>query len=93
MANAPVCNVSISPQPGNPQSPKSIAPNATLPQVIQILNNVLFKGNFVEDKSKRQTTTVRIFDPDDHSIYVDVQQITALTLVNNQTGQTIHWRQ
>jgi len=35
----------------------------------------------------RETTSVRVFNPDDDTQYVDVDRITSLTVRNDQTGE------
>lgn len=98
MANAPFCNVEIAKPTATPHSPKGlqpIPPNATLQQVIHIVNNnfnQLIKGNYTEDRAARQSVITRIYDPADHSVYVDVRQITGVLFVNPLTGQTVTWR-
>ena len=37
--------------------------------------------------------TQRIYNPQDHTQYVDVQQITGLTFQDSLTGQRINWTQ
>jgi len=51
-------------------------------------------SNFTEVPNSRQTTTTRIYDPNDptNQTYVDVKQITVLNFAN-KTGQTIVWSQ
>lgn len=98
MANAPYCNVTVATPPGKPVSSKGlqqIPPTATQQQAYQIINNnfsQLIKGNYTENKSARQTQIVRIFDPSDSSVYVDVSQIVNVQFVNQTTGQVINWR-
>ena len=51
-------------------------------------------SNFTEVPNSRQTTTTRIYDPNDptNQTYVDVQQITAINFAN-KAGQTVKWKQ
>ena len=51
-------------------------------------------SNFAEVPNSRQTTTTRIYDPNDptNQTYVDVKQITALDFAN-KAGQTVKWKQ
>lgn len=41
----------------------------------------------------QKTQTIRITDPNDSTVYVDVEQITALTLYDPITNQTWTWTQ
>lgn len=41
----------------------------------------------------RQTKTTRIFDPNDKTVFVDVEQVTSLTLQDKTTQQTLTWNQ
>lgn len=50
-------------------------------------------SNFQELTAKRTTTTTKIYDPKDNTVYVEVKQITGLTFVNKVTGQEITWAQ
>lgn len=100
MANAPYCNVSIATPAGDPKKPGSgiqaIPNGATIQQIIRIINNnfqTLATGNSKEFLPARQVTITRIFDPSDSNVYVDVRQITGMTFVNQNTGQTITWAQ
>lgn len=51
------------------------------------------QANFTEIRANRVTQTVRVFNPQDHNQFVDVQQITGLTFLDPQTKQTIVWSQ
>lgn len=99
MADAPYCNVDIASPKADPHKVgglQLIPKGATLQQAITIINNNfnnIMKGNFVEDRTKRQTILTRIFDPADGSVYVDVRQIVGTVWVNGTTGQTVTWRQ
>lgn len=100
MATAPYCNVSIARPGGDPKKPgggiQQIPPGATLQQITNIVNNNFRNmqgGHYTEDRSLRQTTITRIFDPSDSSVYVDVEQITGMFFVNDLTGQIMSWRQ
>lgn len=48
--------------------------------------------NFVEDRPKRVTKTVRVFDPNDDTQYIDVEQIVGVHFTNPATSQTIAWK-
>lgn len=50
-------------------------------------------GNYREDPARRVSKTVRVFNPQDSSQYVDVKQIVRLTFVDPVTGRTITWSQ
>lgn len=97
MVDVPYCNVEIARPEAKPQSSGGIAPipsGTSWQQAISIINNnfnKLIKGNYVEDKSARQTQVVRIYDPSNKSSFVDVRQITSAKWVNTTTGQTIVW--
>ena len=41
----------------------------------------------------QKTQVIRIFDPNDNTVFVDVEQITALTLYDPVTKQTWQWTQ
>jgi hypothetical protein len=49
-------------------------------------------GNFVEQRQLRVTKKVRVFNPQDHTQFVDVEQITSQTF-RNGLGQTLSWSQ
>lgn len=49
-------------------------------------------GNFVEVPGTRQTSTKRIYNPDDNSQYVDITQITGLTF-KDAAGNTLVFKQ
>jgi hypothetical protein len=96
-AAAPYCNVTIS-LPGGapvmPTGPQRLPPNPSFDQITNIVNNnftILSTGNYVENKAKRVSQTVRIFDPGGSGAYIDVNQIISFTLVNQNTGQTVVW--
>lgn len=98
MATAPFCNVTVAKPEGKPVSPKGIQhipPNATIQQITNIVNNnfqQLIKGNYVENRAARQVQIVRIFDPADHTSFVDVRQVVAVEFLNSTTGQVIRWK-
>ncbi len=46
----------------------------------------LNEGNFVE--SNRTTQVVRIYNPNDSSQWVDVEEITGLTMTDKKSGQS-----
>lgn len=51
------------------------------------------QANFQEVVQKRVTQKIRVFNANDKTQYVDVQQITGLTFVDPANGQTINWSQ
>jgi hypothetical protein len=78
----------------------------TMRQIIQAMTNQTGGGggggpgtvstvqaNFQENKSKRVVQTVRVYNPNDKTQFVDVKQITGLTFENRLTKQTITWAQ
>lgn len=97
MTTTPYCNVEVatpSAKPGSPKGFQTIPAGASLTQITNIINNNfknLISGAYVEDKSLRTANIVRIFDPADHSSFVDVNQITRAIWVNTTTGQRIVW--
>lgn len=102
MPNAPVCNVKgVVLEPNQKLSPFQPIPKATdLPSALRALqaitnnfNTLLKAGNFVEQRQFRTFQTVRVFNPDDTSQWVDVQQITGLTFIDPVTGRTLTWKQ
>lgn len=48
-------------------------------------------NNFTEVASRRVTKTVRIYNPSDQTQYVDVQQVSSVTMQDPMTGQTWTW--
>lgn len=50
-------------------------------------------GNYREDPVRRVYKTVRVYNPQDSTQFVDVKQIIALTFVDPNTKRTIVWRQ
>lgn len=56
-------------------------------------NNPSKAANFVEVLPLRVTQKIRVYNANDKTQYVDVQQITGLTFVDPQTQQTIQWQQ
>lgn len=48
---------------------------------------------FQEIKQRRVYKTVRVYNPQDHSQYVDVQQIVSMTMADPATGQIWYWQQ
>jgi hypothetical protein len=102
MSNPPVCNVQgVVVEPNQKINNWQPIPKATdLPsalRAIQAITNNFYtlsrSGNFVEQRQLRTFETVRVFNPDDTSMWVDVQQITGLTFVDPVTGRTLTWRQ
>lgn len=49
-------------------------------------------GRFIEDKSKRVTKQEKVYDPNDHTVYVTVERINRVVWVDKLTGQTIVWQ-
>lgn len=98
MSDAPYCNVDVATPAGDPKSPHGssrVPPNATLAQLINIINNnfaLLSKGNFVEDRTKRVTVVERIYDSAGGGAYMDFAVIKTLHLTNPLTGQTVVWK-
>lgn len=43
------------------------------------------------NESSRVVETVRIFDPNDHEVFVDVERINNLTMKDGVTGETWTW--
>lgn len=102
MSNPPVCNVQgtvVFPDQkiNNFQAiPKAVDLPSALKAIQAITNNfyTLSKsGNFVEQRQFRTFETVRVFNPDDTSQWVDVQQITGLVFQDPVTGRRLVWRQ
>ena len=98
-----VCNVQgVVRQPDQKISQVQGIPRATdldsaLKAIQAIVNNLssqqtISPGNFTEDTSRRTSQTVRVYNPTDHSQYVDVEQITGLTFVDQNTGRTLVWK-
>lgn len=102
MSNAPVCNVQgVVKEPDQKLNPFQPIPKATdLPsalRAIQAITNNFYtlsrSGNFVEQRNLRTFETVRVFNPDDTNMWVDVLQITGITFIDPVTGRTLTWRQ
>lgn len=98
----PVCNVQgVVKLPDQALAKFQPIPKATdLPsalKAIQAITNNFYTlaraGNFIENRSLRTYQTVRVFNPEDTSQWVDVLQITGLTFVDPVTGRTLVWRQ
>jgi hypothetical protein len=95
-AVAPVCPTSRpQPVPGQPGPAIPAVPKATdLPSVIQAVNqltqiiNLMLAPPFTE--VTRNVQTVRVYNPNDKSQWVDVERITNLTMAND-LGQTWTW--
>ena len=92
---APVCPISRSePVPGQPGPTIPGIPKATdLPslliafnQLVQVIN--MLTPNFTE--VSRNVQTVRVYNPNDKSQWVDVERITHLEM-GNPIGQTWTW--
>jgi hypothetical protein len=103
MSNAPVCNVKGVVLPPSAKLPVlQPIPKATdLPSALKAIQaltnnfNTVYNssgGNFVELPQYRTYQTVRVYDPADNSVYVDVQQITRMVF-GDATGNTITWNQ
>lgn len=100
---APVCNIQGTVQPpsaslpGLQPIPKATDLQSALKAIQALTNNFNYllsaPGNFTENPNLRTYKTVRVFQPGNSAVYVDVQQITSMTLVNPLTGQTIKWTQ
>lgn len=102
---APVCNIQGEVQPPTPSLsalqpiPKAKDLQTALKAIQALTNNFNYvlrnpaRANFVEVKKFRTYVTNRIFDPNDSTVFVDVQQITHLVFVDEATGQTITWQQ
>ena len=50
-------------------------------------------ANFHEVVARRIIKKMKITDPNDSSVFVEVKQITGLTFLNKVTGQAINWKQ
>jgi len=50
-------------------------------------------GNYIEVQARRVYKTVRVYNPQDATQYVDVKQIVGLTFVDPVTRRTIVWKQ
>lgn len=98
MTTTPFCNATVATPPGDPKSPKGtsrLPSNATLTQLINMINNnfqLLSKGNFVEDRTQRVTEIQRIYDSAGGGAYMDIAVIKTLHLTNPLTGQTVVWK-
>lgn len=44
------------------------------------------------NESARDKKTVRVYNPDDNTQFVDVEQITGLTMKDSQTGELWKWK-
>lgn len=49
------------------------------------------KGSSRWSEQSRVTETVRVFNPDDHSQFVDVERINKLSMRDNVTGEAWSW--
>lgn len=49
-------------------------------------------GNFREIRQERQTEDVKIVDPNDPEVFVEVRQITGLAFKENGSGKKIVWK-
>jgi hypothetical protein len=54
-------------------------------------NNKSSAGGRWQEKT-RVSEKVRVFNPNDHTQYVDIERINALTMVDGKTGLTWNWR-
>lgn len=75
-----------SPRGNNPQQSKATKGQQKPQQKPKQKNT----SDFVETGRTKQK--VRIFNPDDHTQWIDIEQITSLTLVNQVTGETWFWK-
>ena len=76
---------------GFPNSPQQKTQNPQQPSTQKQKQQKKQGGGLVE--IDRTVKKVRIFNPDDKTQYVDVNQITALTLKDPVTGMTWKWSQ
>lgn len=49
------------------------------------------QGKYSEVPGARKTQKVRVYNPNDKSQFVDVEQIVGLTMRDNKTGETWTW--
>jgi hypothetical protein len=93
---APVCPTSrsqaIPPQP--PLKRPGLTKVNDLPSVINVLNQIVMMLNNQPDNYQevnRVTQTVRIYNPNDHEQYVDVERINFLKLNDPVNGGFVTW--
>ncbi|MCK1668617.1 hypothetical protein [Bradyrhizobium sp. 153] len=48
-----------------------------------------FNASWIEDKSRRQTETVRVQNPDDDTQYVDIERINKAVFKRRATGEEL----
>lgn len=86
--------------------PSALTAINALNQAIQILTNAIPSNNANQQtqttpavvassfqQTALQTKTIRVTDPNDPSVFVDVEQIVSLTLYDPVTKQTWTWNQ
>ena len=103
---APVCPVSRSQVPfARPAPPFAIPRAVDLPSAIQAINQLIMlfstpmtQNNTVEypylprwEEIHRDTTIVRISNPEDPEMWVDVERITNLVFQDKTTDQLFQW--
>jgi hypothetical protein len=78
--------------------PSALAAINALRQSMQIITNQLGKQGAAKQQpvlrelvSKRTTEKVRVFNPDDKSQFVDVEQINHLEFADASSGQKLLW--
>ncbi len=101
MVDTPFCNVTVATPPGDPHSAvgfRSIPPNSTLAQAIQIINNNFYNlkpqpsGNWIEQS--RVVTRVRVPVTGLAGAIVgfaDVDQVSRLVMQDPITGASWVW--
>jgi hypothetical protein len=102
---APVCPISRSQVPiSRPAVPIAVPPPTDLPSAIRAINqlitiiNPLYQNNLVDypyipqwREIKRNTTIVRISNPQDPEMWVDVERITNLVFLDKTSDQLFQW--
>lgn len=103
---APTCPVSRSQVPiSRPAPPVAIARPIDLPsairainQLITVVNNNAVQNNLVDypyipdwTEIKRNTTIVRVVNPQDKNMWVDVERITNLVFEDRTSEQLFQW--
>ena len=86
--------------------PSALTAINAINQAIQILTNAIPSNNANQQtqttpavvassfqQTSLQTKTIRVTDPNDSSVFVDVEQITGLTMYDPVTKQTWTWNQ
>ena len=85
--NAIAQTVNIIVNNGVPSNPGGVNPGGGF------TSNPAQNANFNEIRAQRISQTQRIYNPQDKTQYVDVNQITGLTFLDPQTKQTLIWKQ